>query len=99
MPQWYPAAPRRPFRERTTKLWITLVAGLVCLLIGLGAGIAIGHAIGHHDRGPGRFERFPGRGPGFSHRHGPGFGGRNGVPHLPSPVPPKSPQASPGTTG
>jgi hypothetical protein len=100
MPQWYPAVPRRPFRERTTKLWLALVVGLACLLVGLGVGIPIGHAIGHDDRGPGEFDRFPG-GPGFRNHDGQRFGGGNG-PVLPNrseaPQAPQSP-ASPGTAG
>jgi len=72
MPQWQPVTPRRPFRERTTKLWLAVVLALVGLVVGLGVGIPIGHATGDDDRGPGRFERFPG-GPG---RHG--FGQRDG---------------------
>src|SRR5262245_10055736 len=64
MPQWYPAPPRQSFRERTTRLWLAIVASLACLVVGLGVGIAIGHATGHDDHGPGRFGRFPGQGPG-----------------------------------
>jgi hypothetical protein len=68
MPQWYPAVPRTPFRDRTTRLWLALTVALACLVVGLGVGVAIGHATGDDDRAPGHFERFP-DGPGF--RDGP----------------------------
>jgi hypothetical protein len=115
MPQWYPAMPRRPFRERTTKLWIALVTGLACLIVGLGVGIAIGQAAGDDDdRGPGRFRRFPDGGPGFSQRDGQrdgrrfGWGNRPGASNGPGDLqqspqpqssPSASPSASPGATG
>jgi len=97
MPQWYPAIPRRPFRERTTKLWLALVAGLVCLAVGLGVGIAIGRATGHDDPGPGEFGRFPG-GPGFRHHDGQRFG-RGDRPALPNRSRPPLPETGPGATG
>ncbi|SFC28947.1 hypothetical protein SAMN04487968_10560 [Nocardioides terrae] len=103
MPQWQPVTPRRPFRERTTKLWLALVVGLACLVVGLGVGIAIGHATGHDDRGPGRFERFPG-GPGrhgFGQRDGGGpFGFRNRqqAPDGSAPDQQQSPQTQPTPT-
>jgi hypothetical protein len=98
MPQWYPAVPRQPFSERTTKLWLALVAGLVSLLVGLGVGIAIGHAIGHDERGPGQLDRFPG-GPAFRYHDGQRFGGGNSGPGLPYRSPSPQPQTSPGATG
>jgi hypothetical protein len=80
MPQWYPAVPRTPFRDRVIRLWAALAVAAACLVVGLGVGIAIGHATSDDDRGPGRFDRFPG-GPGrpdFGQRDGNGpFGFRN----------------------
>jgi hypothetical protein len=108
MPQWTPATPRQPFRDRTTRLWIALVAGLACLVVGLGVGVAIGHATGHDDRGPGRFGRFPGDGggPGFGmrdgrrpdFRNGPGMPGQQ-QPSGPPSASPSAPPASPGAAG
>jgi hypothetical protein len=98
MPQWYPAVPRQPFRERTTRLWLALVVALACLIVGLGVGVAIGHATGGDDRGPGRFQRFPGGGPGYGDGQRFGWGNR---PDVPQPGTGRSPQApsSPGSAG
>jgi hypothetical protein len=92
MPQWYPALPRRPFTERTTKLWVALVVALACLVVGLGVGVAIGHATADDGRGPGRFERFPGGGPGFRDGGRFGWGNRPGLPDRPTPAQPQPSQ-------
>ena len=97
MPQWYPATPRQPFRDRTTRLWVALVAGLACLIVGLGVGVAIGHATGDDHRGPGRFGRFDDGGPGFGNRDGRRFGfrDRQGAPFQQGPGPQQSPTPTP----
>ena len=93
MPQWYPAVPKRPFSERVIKLWVALAVALACLVVGLGVGVAIGHATADDDRGPGRFDRFPG-GPGMRDGHRFGFGNRprlhdgpRSTPQPPTPSP------------
>jgi hypothetical protein len=58
MPQWYPAMPRTPFRDRVVKLWAAVAGAFACLAVGLGAGFAIGHAA--DDDGPARFGCPPG---------------------------------------
>lgn len=107
MPQWYPATPRRPFAERTMRLWVALVAAAACLVVGLGIGIAVGHATGHDDHM--RFQRFPGDGYGFhdGRRFGnrpqfpnglPGGGQQIPQPQIPQPQTPQPQTPSPSAT-